>query len=90
MLFVFNKGLLSMCCHFVVTLGGFGITLGHWGHIEIPLGSVWFDFEYMRFTWESLWSDFKKTVIIRVDFNDFLHIWGYLGVTLGAPGANLE
>ena len=27
---------------------------------------------------------FQKTFVFPIDFNDFMHLWDYLGVTLGA------
>ena len=54
------------------------------------MGLLWFDFEYITFTWESLWPNFRKYSFSPIDFNDFMHPWDYLGVTLDVSRSNLE
>ena len=45
------------------------------GHFEIALDHCVFPFGYIQ-------VDFQKTLIFPIDFNDFIKLWGQLGVTL--------
>ena len=80
--------------HSGAILGHFGASLEPlWGHIGMTL--VHFGVTLVRPRVHNMYlgvnlAQFQKILIFPIDFNDFMHLWDYIGVILDAPKSNLE